>query len=200
MKASVIATKRLIVHVGYSKCGSTTIQDTLTANDSRLQENKVLFPKILSESPSWLRFFWEKNLPALYHKEWVVSTFRKFSKALREELESSDCETVILSDEGLISVSEETVIDFKRYLEQELPGFEIHIVVIVREPISFFTSRTQQFISDRYFDMMAIHEFLDGKNITNGWSRADNLAMNPMSFYSNPIGLYDEHFRHVHVL
>jgi hypothetical protein len=193
-------TKRLILHVGYSKCGSTTIQDTLTANYSRLQENKVLFPKILSESPSWLRFFWEKNLPALYHEEWVASTFRKFSKALREELESSDCETVILSDEGLISVSEETVIDFKRYLEQELPGFEIHIVVIVREPISFFTSRCQQFISDRYFDMTAIHQFLGGKNITNGWSRADNLAMNPTSLYSNPIGLYDQKFSHVHVL
>jgi hypothetical protein len=192
--------KKLIVHVGYSKCGSTTIQDTLTANYYRLQENKVLFPKILSESPSWLRFFWEKNLPALYHEEWVASTFRKFSKALRGELESSDCETVILSDEGLISVSEETILDFKLYLEQEFPAFEIHIVIIVREPISFFTSRAQQFISDRFFDLKAIHEFLNGEDVTNGWSRADNLAMNPNSFYSKQIGLYDKYFSNIHIL
>lgn len=188
------------MHVGYSKCGSTTLQDTLTANYSWLLEQKVLFPKALSDSPSWLRFFWEKNLPVSYPKGVVASRFQRFSDDLREELLLYPVDTVILSDEGIISLSEESMVELRVFLEEYFPEFEIHIVIIVREPISFFTSRTQQYISDRYFDEIAIQEFFDGRNITNGESRADNSAMNPASFYSKPISRFYENFSNVHVL
>ncbi len=192
--------KKLIVHIGYSKCGSTTIQDTLSANYSRLIEHKILFPKVLSASPAWLRFFWEKNLPVTYPKARIDAKFQSFSKAFREEVSKISADTVVLSDEGLISLSEESISEFKKFLEYEFPEFEINIVIIVREPVSFFTSRCQQFISDRYFDKVAIQDFLEGRPITNGESRADTLAMNPVSFYSKPIGAYDRIFIIVHIL
>ena len=192
--------KKLIVHVGYSKCGSTTIQDTLDANRQLLIDKHVLFPKVLAENPSWLRFFWEKQLPATYQQNIVDDKFESFSAELRSELKQTSADTVILSDEGLISLSEGSVQKFKEFLECEFSGFEINIVIIAREPVSFFTSRCQQFISNRYFDMDAVKDFLDGRNIVNGDSRADNLAMNPTSFYSKPVGIYDKVFNNVHIL
>lgn len=194
-----ITTKKLIIHVGYSKCGSTTIQDTLTAHYSSLLEERILFPKALSESHSWLRFFWEENLPVTYGKD-VSARLERFTASLREELRASSCDTVILSDVGLISLSEGSLNQFRRYLEQEFSEFEIHVVILVREPISFFTSRSQQFISDRYFDFTAVKQFLAGEVITNGELRADCFAMNPISFFSKPIQLYDENFGNVHLL
>lgn len=192
--------KKLIVHVGYSKCGSTTIQDTLAANYRDLLEHGIMFPESLTAAPAWLRFFWEKNLPVTYPQAKVSKRFQVFSAALRDELNGSSASTVILSDEGLISLSEESMREFKEFLVSEFPNFEIHIVMIVRGPVSFFTSRCQQFISDRYFDKIGIQEFLDGRSVTTGESRADTKAMNPVSFYSKPISLYDEIFEHVHVL
>lgn len=192
--------KKLIVHVGYSKCGSTTIQDTLAANYSCLMERGVMFPKVLSSSPSWLRFFWEKELPVTYSKEKVSKKFQVFSKALRDEVGGASASTIILSDEGLISLSEESVKEFQEFLGHEFPDFEIHIVIIVRARVSFFTSRCQQFISDRYFDKIGIQEFIEGRSVTTGESRADTKAMNPVSFYSKPISMYDKLFDRVHVL
>ena len=192
--------KKLIVHIGYSKCGSTTIQDTLAANCKSLINCGVLFPKVVISNPSWMRFFWEKNLPVTYKREWVDERFVDFLKELRLELERESPSVVILSDEGLISLAEESVEEFKVFLECEFPNFEIHVVAIVREPVSFFTSRCQQFISDRYFDEIAVRRFLDGRSILNGELRADNIAMNPAFFYSKPLGLYDSIFSSVHIL
>ena len=120
--------KKLIVHVGYSKCGSTTIQDTLDANRQLLIDKHVLFPKVLAENPSWLRFFWEKQLPATYQQNIVDDKFESFSAELRSELKQTSADTVILSDEGLISLSEGSVQKFKEFLECEFSGFEINIV------------------------------------------------------------------------
>ena len=74
-------TKKLIVHVGYSKCGSTTIQDTLSVNYSYLIEQGILYPKALTAAPSWMRIFWEKNLPITYSKVGVDKRFQHFSRA-----------------------------------------------------------------------------------------------------------------------
>jgi hypothetical protein len=135
-----------------------------------------------------------------YSKATVEIRFQSFSRALREEIEKVSANTIILSDEGLISLSEGSIREFKEFLECEFSEFEIHIVMIVREPVSFFTSRCQQFISNRYFDKTSIQEFLEGRPIVRGESRADNIAMNPTCFYSKPIGTYDRIFNNVDVL
>ena len=192
--------KKLILHIGYSKCGSTTIQETLTSNYELLLEKKVLFPKVLSDSPSWLRFFWEPDLPATYSKEVVINKYNDFIGKLKTEIESSDADTVILSDEGLISLPKKGVDDLKGFISSFFKGYQVEVVCIVRSPISFFTSRCQQFISDRYFDINSINSFINGVRPLNGEVRSDTNAMNPECFFSKNIGNYEEIFGKVTVL
>ncbi len=191
--------KQLIVHVGYSKCGSTTIQDSLVAHSSTLQSQGVLFPKVVAENPAWLRFFWESNPPLTVKKKHIASKFQLFKQQWRKEIRETRPHTVILSDEGLISLSAESVRKFSQFLNNEFQGYDVKIVIIVREPVSFFTSRCQQFISDRYFDYVDIDRFLHGKRIVSGESRADNIAMNPDQIFSQPISKYQSCFPNISI-
>lgn len=57
MNDKVSIKKKIIIHVGYSKCGSTTIQETMIENHNLLLKSGCLFPKVIQDNPSWLRFF-----------------------------------------------------------------------------------------------------------------------------------------------
>jgi len=192
--------RKLILHIGYSKCGSSTIQETLSGNYAQLLREDILFPRVLSESPSWLRFFWESNLPVTYSEQRVRDKFTDFLNKLKKEVDDTQASTIILSDEGLISLGSPDVRALKEFLADFFKGYEVEVVCIVREPISFFTSRCQQFISDRYFDDEAIESFIEGRSIENGEVRSDCHAMNPEFFFSQNIGNYRECFNHVTVL
>ncbi len=74
------------------------------------------------------------------------------------------------------------------------------MVCIVREPISFFTSRCQQFISERYFDKASVKSFIEGEKIENGEVRSDCHAMNPAYFLSENIKKYEHFFGDVVVI
>ncbi|WP_323751980.1 hypothetical protein [Marinobacter sp.] len=192
--------RKLVLHIGYSKCGSTTIQETLTGNYGQLLERNVLFPKVLSDSPSWLRFFWEPNLPVTYSEERVRAKFIHFVDRLKKEVSDSDAQTIILSDEGLISLPSSGVSALKEFLAKFFDGYEVEVVCLVREPVSFFTSRCQQFISDRCFDDDSIRQFIEGATIEKGEVRSDCYAMNPEFFFSKNIRKYQDCFGDVKVL
>jgi len=68
---------------------------------------------VLSESPSWLRFFWETSLPVTYPEKKVMSKFDDFFVRLKKEVCDSLAHTVILSDEGLISLPSQGVFALK---------------------------------------------------------------------------------------
>jgi len=50
--------KRIVTHIGYSKCGSSTIQETLVKYYDVLLNNGVLYSAVFHLEPYWFRFFW----------------------------------------------------------------------------------------------------------------------------------------------
>ena len=192
--------KRIVIHVGYSKCGSTTLQETLKAHHELLLKEGFLFPVIVADNPSWMRFFWEKALPISYDAALLKYRKLTFLEKLEREVRKTKAHTVILSDEGLISLSDSSLEEMKQYLLREFSDYDIHIVAIVREPLAFFASRCQQYIAERYFTRRDMNEFLEGRDIINGESRADNMAMNPAKIYSVNLDRYRRVFGNITIL
>jgi len=187
--------KKIIIHVGYSKCGSTTIQETMIENHALLLKSGCLFPKAVQNNPSWwLRFFWESNLPLRFPKKRVIPKKTQFLMELKQEIRETNAKTIILSDEGLISLDKEDVKSFYEYMISEFSGYDFEVVAIVRNPISFLTSRSQQFMSDRCFTKDSIDRFLSGNECSDGELRSDNVAMNPKWLFSRNLSNYQEVF------
>lgn len=192
--------KKIVLHIGYSKCGSTTLQETLSCHSELLREGGILFPRTVAESPAWLRFFWESELPASRTKESVARKKRQFLRELREEIYGTSAECVFLSDEGLVSLSSDAVERLEEFFRFEFPDFSLTILAVVRAPTAFFTSRCQQFIANRYFTKTSVREYLEGKVPSVGESRSDNIAMNPNFVFSRNLGNYMRIFDQVHVV
>ena len=192
--------KKIVIHVGYSKCGSTTIQETMIENHNLLLTSDCLFPKIVQKNPSWLRFFWESNLPLRYPKKRVIRKKTQFLLQLKQEIKETHAKTIILSDEGLISLCKEDVKSFYEYIISEFSEYDFEVVAIIRNPISFLTSRSQQFMSDRCFTKDSIERFLAGKDCSDGELRSDNVAMNPKWLFSRNLSHYQEVFSEISLI
>lgn len=87
--------KRIILHIGYNKSGSTTIQKWFYLNaDLLLSEMGILYPKAGRYEFTHHNFGWasigERNL-----------NFREILEELDDEVSSTDCEACVVSTEAL---------------------------------------------------------------------------------------------------
>jgi hypothetical protein len=153
--------KTVFVHIGMSKTGTTTLQFHLDANRALLKSSGYCYPLSgLSSSPH------EKG----HHELVRAAKVRDESvyKALVAEINKTAANAVVLSSEGF-SVAAQGEIEF---LKKMLDGYEVKIVVYVREQASFLESlynqavKTGSEVRDRY-------EFL-----------ADMLSSNRLNYYS----------------
>lgn len=148
--------KKLIIHVGCGKAGSTSIQRALL--ECR-EENRHLFTyPVIPNSPGnqVLRFaFCEVSDTPLNVKQRFSGDDKKLAyKAYQQEIkeafikECADANTVVLSSEFWFISSSEEVSDFKDFITSA--GFEdVHIVMYLRDPARYYLSVAQQALKNQ---------------------------------------------------
>jgi hypothetical protein len=143
--------RRLILHIGTEKTGSTSIQVFLRINQKRLAEGGVGVPSELGDT---LHFRLQllandedfnddfiMNLKLHLNKELRAKTLSEWRNQLYQEVESSVAQTWIISCETLHSrlLKDSELVRLKKILS---PLFDrIDVLVYLREPLSMVTSR-----------------------------------------------------------
>jgi len=132
-----MAIKRVVLHLGMPKTGSSSIQHTLFSNFSVLEKNGFRY---LTE--------WDKNH---LNKFGAIFTGKKESKNLLKKLsmtiETSESETLILSGEYFHTLyRDSTIKNIREFIKENFlsKGIETTIVYFVRNPLTWIISWWQQ--------------------------------------------------------
>lgn len=128
-------TKRILIHVGPGKTGSSALQQWLTTHCAELRAAGVLYPPHDLDGNGVS----SGNREALMDMQQVEATFRHVvsatkAAALRTELDASGCHTLLLSSEFFFPA----IVDIQRAFP------EAEFVVYVRNPIELLESHYNQ--------------------------------------------------------
>lgn len=124
---------RIYLHIGTHKTGTTSIQTTLAANEDTLRKQGYLYPK--SGRPN------NKYIPYAQHQlafslVGLHDTPRSVWDAFHEEVRSEGFERIIVSAEDFSLAKGEEI----RALRTLLTGYEVRVVLYLREPVDFMKS------------------------------------------------------------
>lgn len=139
--------KRIIIHIGTHKTGSTTIQKGCCDNRERLRDNGWLYPvtgmyifgqhNIAWEMASGHAQPWNRiGEWVRYRPEWGGMD------RLLAEIDASSMNKIILSSEDFDGLQTDRI----QLLRERLADFEIYIVVYLREQASLLQSAWTQFV------------------------------------------------------
>jgi hypothetical protein len=91
--------KRIFIHIGMGRCGSSSIQLALANNRENLFKNKILYPEINTDETA-------QHVLGLLRKDQVCVAIQAW-KTVINEFKNSECSTLLLSTENFIGVSDE---------------------------------------------------------------------------------------------
>ena len=150
--------KKVFLHVGLHKTGTSSIQHTLLNNRTLLEENGVYFPKtwkhnhglvletMFSDEKTWLsktkNIYYIKvglNSYSLI-KQYVVKNQKNFES----EINNIKCETVVFSGEAVNEMEERNLDILRNGIKKWFPNANIYIIIYVRERSAYITSYFQQ--------------------------------------------------------
>lgn len=139
--------KRILLHVGTHKTGSTTIQETLFRNRERLMEQGIHYLSIGANHWDIYSAFmdapweWHENHRRGLNKEQVLELNERTLRVVSEEIESSPCEWVIISAEHLSMLRPKNIDALKKWLASL---GQIQVVYFVRGIEAWIASDSQQ--------------------------------------------------------
>ena len=129
--------KKLFLHIGYPKTGTTAIQDNLYLNRELLKEHGVLYPNTAIHVNAHHQLPWcikdDKRRNANLTVDQIMST-------LKEEVNGSTGDKVIISSEGLVFAVDPKHI---RELLKDLFS-EITLIIYLRDPLEWIQSDYNQ--------------------------------------------------------
>lgn len=139
-----VPAKRVHLHVGMHKTGSTWIQKTLQANRARLAARGIGYPD-MGESHGWplIHILAPRRGARRPRRERSPAAVARYRQALREALEDPRLADVVLSGEQLSSRLSEPETAALAALTGA-PGVEVRVIAYVREPVAFTASMTLQ--------------------------------------------------------
>lgn len=164
----VSSRRRLILHVGQPKAGSTAIQNYLEAQRSALLAHGILFPKsyFLRRNP-----FDAERSPG--HKGLIDVLSKGDLSELDQELAATSATRVIISIENLFADQPEQTF---QHIADAFSGWDICLLAVLRHPNRWIVSRyIEEILSNSKWGTLTLPEFVD-RNID--WLLyADRLEM-----------------------
>ena len=156
-----MAIKKVIIHAGMHKTGSSSIQETLFYNKIRLNENGYLYltewgsnqSGVLTnlfghDSPQWARRYNIENHIDIA----MIELFNESNtNILVNSVKHSNCETLIVSGEDICLFERNDVNYMKEYFYKHLGDVVFSIMFYVRNPVDYTASVYQQFMITPHF-------------------------------------------------
>lgn len=152
--------KKIILHIGMWKTGTTSIQETMYTNRDLLKRNAVYYPDEFSNNIFFI---------PLYKKDFENHVAVKSNPSTKEELlfksikafenfktEAKNYDTAIFSSEFLLDLSEEEVTRLANDLKKVSEN--IQIICYVRSPISHFTSAVNEQVKQGHYPLEVAFE------------------------------------------
>ena len=158
--------KRLILHIGMHKTGTSSIQSTLWNSRAQLENYDVYYPTIqeFNHSFSFYPMFIDDHTDhvfkrvKIYEPEDMKREQEKWRQLWVKEFQLSNHKNFIISGENLSLLGKDDIRKLKEFVD---PFFdEIRIIIYVREPISYMHSDLQQHVKS---GICSIEEFNKGK-------------------------------------
>lgn len=123
--------RRLVLHIGAGKTGTTAIQNALKADAGVLAQRRVNYLGLMFENFAERRFHWQRPATIhFFHALPVTVGAREFSTLLRECLRASDLSaTLVLSNESFFGQNAAVIRALRPFVEE---GLELTVVAYVR--------------------------------------------------------------------
>ena len=126
--------KKIFIHIGTQKAGSTSIQTFSSINHERLLNSGVFYPMIGRKYP-----FINKEKGILINGDFLRE--ENYSHLLNLHLnsfEKSKCHTMFLSEEGLTAAGPVSNYNLKVY--QEINKYDLKVIVYLRRASEYLAS------------------------------------------------------------
>ena len=139
--------KKLILHIGFNKTGSTSIQQNLALNADRLRDRGILYPydPAAPYTQRWQHVPLAAAVPG-NRIGWLSPKKAKTKGAawdsLSRVLDASACDTLILSSEGFGGMTMKA--PQIRWLQERFSGYDITVINYIRRQDAYLLSAYQQ--------------------------------------------------------
>lgn len=151
--------KRIVLHVGMHKTGTTSIQNTLYANRFDLYREGVVYPEFsdTGSNHSVALFSLYCEQPDQYHMNIKTgrsnrSSLETFHKATIAEFQRisllPEGHKLVLSGEDLSVLSHASLTALRTDLKTWFPNAEISVVCSVRSPKTYWTSAVMEYVKN----------------------------------------------------
>lgn len=147
--------KKVFIHSGFHKTGTTSIQEYCYRNFDILKSNNIYYPKFnsriwMNQSIPLCMIFTEDNgvknhsVTDLYPNKNLRKEAERI-EWLREEIVNSGCDNLLFSGEDIVVFSKNELLGFKNFLEDI--GFQkFEVIFYVRNPVDYAISISQEFV------------------------------------------------------
>ena len=145
-----MALKRVIIHLGIPKTGTSSIQETLFSNTAILEQNNFRY---LTE---WgINHYRNLNYLISEHPVYPLGTghfgrdpgFRNSAKKLQMVINNTPCENLIISGEYFHELYlDSTIVNIKKFIQKHFyaNGIDVAFVIFKRNPLDWIISYLQQ--------------------------------------------------------
>jgi hypothetical protein len=143
--------KKLILHIGFHKTGTSALQEYFDENRKTLETQGIFYPKSLNgKFPGNVDLSWAFNENAPPYASLNSDEKLQIKSYYKNQMDNTECETIIVSSEDFVLLdgqfkSIENVKDF-------FSDYDVSIVAYVREPIDFMISLYSHAIRARLLD------------------------------------------------
>ena len=133
--------RRLVIHAGFHKSGTTALQEAFDAQSAELKEHGVVYPNIGRKAHH--RVAWAlTQRPWGWNQKGGEVTPRKHWDGLAKLVNKSDAETVLISSEFFSELNGDAI----RTIFSEIKDRQVQVVFTVRPLVKLLSSSYQQYL------------------------------------------------------